>query len=50
MPQCIFKYYDTCLFRFLFFQTPETMYTEGDVKALKEQHAVEIQLLQEEYE
>jgi len=26
------------------------MYTEGDVKALKEQHAEEIQLLQEEYE
>lgn len=34
----------------LIFQTPEPMYTEGDVKALKEQHAVEIQLLQEEYE
>ncbi|KAM7434299.1 hypothetical protein ABFA07_015579 [Porites harrisoni] len=31
-------------------ETPEPMYTEGDVKALKEQHAVEIQLLQEEYE
>lgn len=31
-------------------QTPEPMYTEGDVKALKEQHAEEMQLLQEEYE
>lgn len=31
-------------------QPPEPMYTEGDVKALKEQHAEEIQLLQEEYE
>jgi len=26
------------------------MYTAGDVKALKEQHAEEIKLLQEEYE
>ena len=26
------------------------MYTEGDVKALKEQHAEEIEMLQEEYE
>lgn len=34
----------------LIFQTPELMYTEGDVKALKDQHAEEIQLLQEEYE
>jgi len=31
-------------------EPPEPMYTEGDVKALKEQHAEEIQLLQEEYE
>lgn len=31
-------------------QPPELMYTEGDVKALKEQHNEEIQLLQEEYE
>lgn len=31
-------------------QPPEPMYTEGDVKALKEQHTEEIQLLQEEYE
>lgn len=31
-------------------QIPEPMYTEGDVKALKQQHAEEIQLLQEEYE
>ncbi|KAL9966991.1 hypothetical protein ACROYT_G025142 [Oculina patagonica] len=31
-------------------ETPEPMYTEGDVKALKEQHAEEMQLLQEEYE
>ncbi|XP_020616659.1 uncharacterized protein LOC110054652 [Orbicella faveolata] len=31
-------------------EPPEAMYTEGDVKALKEQHAEEIQLLQEEYE
>ncbi|PFX30429.1 uncharacterized protein LOC111323577 [Stylophora pistillata] len=31
-------------------ETPEALYTEGDVKALKEQHAEEIKLLQEEYE
>ena len=30
----------------LIFQTPEPMYTEGDVKALKEQHAVEIQYME----
>lgn len=31
-------------------ETPELMYTEGDVQALKEHHAEEIQILQEEYE
>lgn len=36
--------------RSLLSQTPEPMYTEGDVQALKEQHAEEIQILQEEYE
>ncbi|XP_074624211.1 uncharacterized protein LOC141882156 [Acropora palmata] len=31
-------------------ETPEPMYTEGDVRALKEQHAEELLLLQEEYQ
>lgn len=31
-------------------ETPEPIYTEGDVMALKEKHAEEIQQLQEEYE
>ncbi|RMX45613.1 hypothetical protein pdam_00010592 [Pocillopora damicornis] len=31
-------------------ETPEAVYTERDMTALKEQHAEEIQLLQEEYE
>lgn len=35
---------------FIHFQTPEAVYTERDMTALKEQHAEEIQLLQEEYE